>query len=543
MGSAPFNTGSNSIAGDKATPRAFRSAGNLELWASCALLLLYLALMSGHLHSIDGLLVYNQAKSLAFEQSFQFGEPLWPGSTSMTSKYGLGLSLLYVPGLLVFSWLRAYAPVPTVPFDPVLFYADTLYTVALAPLHAVVIASTAYLVALLCREMDMSRAASLWGLALYGLGSPAIIYSKGDWNQPLEGLCWMAALYAAVRFRRTGSLATLLGLGAAVCYAFLTRPVEGTLVFLAVVVLLAPSLHLRQWHKGSLYGVAVVVGSYSVGMLITMLANWGRYGNPMNFVGEYEGEGWTNPILVGLAGTLISPGRGILWQFPAVLLLLFEWKRIRWGVHRKTALVLAGLVGVQVLNVSAWVIWWGGWNWGLRLLVPALPLLAVLAAGSIDVLPRARRHAPMILLLLGLLWSSPGVVTDMAAGYGAKFNSTNNFFLDAHPFIGAWTYLHHWFGDSLTDVHGIDILWFRLARQTDFLSLIVPILLTATAAVLAVRIARQYRSTQLITEAVGPQLNTENRLTVAETLAEVNPSHTSPHWQGATRPDKAGHQQ
>src|SRR5688500_17082393 len=123
------NAGSKSIAVNRATPGLIHSNGNLELLASFALLLLYLALMSGHLHSIDGVLVYNQAKSLAFEQSFQFGEPLWPGSTTMTSKYGLGLSLLYVPGLLLFSWLRAFVPVPTVPFDPVLYYMDTLYSV------------------------------------------------------------------------------------------------------------------------------------------------------------------------------------------------------------------------------------------------------------------------------------------------------------------------------------------------------------------------------------------------------------------------------
>jgi hypothetical protein len=89
-----------------------------EFLLSLALGCVYLATMSGHLHSIDGLLVFQQAKALVYEQSLTFGAPVhWPHPIA-TSKYGIGLSLLYVPGLVVWSWLLPYAPGPSAqPYD------------------------------------------------------------------------------------------------------------------------------------------------------------------------------------------------------------------------------------------------------------------------------------------------------------------------------------------------------------------------------------------------------------------------------------------
>jgi hypothetical protein len=78
---------------------------NPELLASLALACLYLAIMSGHLHSIDGLLMYRQAQSLIYNHSLIFPKPVLWGGAATTSKFGIGLSLLYIPGLVLWSWL------------------------------------------------------------------------------------------------------------------------------------------------------------------------------------------------------------------------------------------------------------------------------------------------------------------------------------------------------------------------------------------------------------------------------------------------------
>jgi hypothetical protein len=448
---------------------------------------LYFALMSGHLHSIDGLLAYRQGESLTYEHSILFGEPLWWGQTWTTSKYGIGLSLLYLPGLLLGSWLRPFTPVPSSQtYDWSLLYADPYYAWAGAPVHIIVTVLAAYLVALVCMEMGLGRTASLWALALYGVGSPALIYARGDWSQQLEGLCWIAAIYGALRFRRAEKL------GAAICaialaYAVLTRPVEGLLISGVTLLLMAPSVEWRKWSSGERRGIALAGVGCAVGIGITLLVNWARYGSPLDF--GYGNEGWTTPLWVGLTGSLISPPRGILWEFPAVLLVPAGLRWLAQTGRRRVAVLLAALVISQLVNVSAWLWWWGGWNYGLRLFVPALPVLAVLAGCGLATLQgTAQRAVPLLLIAGGLLFSIPCVLTDLLAGYGATYNGTaESFRLDGYPLLSAPSYLHHLFASGAFDMSSIDILWVRLARETGGLSLVPMALLLILALVLAWR--------------------------------------------------------
>lgn len=146
------------------------------------------------------------------------------------------------------------------------------------------------------------------------------------------------------------------------------------------------------------------------GVALTVLVNALRFGSALNF--GYGGEGWTTFLPIGLAGSLVSPARGLLWSFPAIVLLL-PGVRALWRNQQQQAVVaLMGLAVLELLNVSLWWVWWGGWDWGLRLFVPALPVLAVVAGCGVSALGRwTRWWLPTVLLLLGLAWAIPGVVT------------------------------------------------------------------------------------------------------------------------------------
>jgi hypothetical protein len=458
-------------------------ARNAELLAATALVFVYLALMNGHMQSIDGLLTYRQAHSILYAGSLQLDPPIWWGQWWTTSKFGIGLSLLYLPGLVVFSWLRPGVPIPEgAVYDFRLLYADPLYAVAAAPVQIIATAASAFLVALVLRELGYSRRIAIFGLAVYGLASPALVYARGDVTQPLTALCWIGGLYAVLRFRRRGERWALAAGGAAVFYAVLTRPLEGTLLFLGLAVLLAP-IPLRPWRISRWLNVGVVCTAYGAAGMVTLLINWGRSGSP--FATGYEGTGWTTPLPIGLVGSLISPGRGLLWEFPIVVLVPLG-VRVLWREGRRIeAFVFGGLAVVELLNVATWEAWWGGWGWGLRLFVPALPLLAAMAAIGMTVLPtRARFWLPAILFFGGVIWAVPAVVTDLLGGYASAYDGTGpSFAWHAYPPFGAWRFLHHIRATSLTDSGAVDILWIRLAHATHNLSLI-PGLAFATVAVL-----------------------------------------------------------
>lgn len=461
---------------------------NAERLAALGLVCLYVAIMSGHPHSIDGLLMYRQALSIAYNHSLHFGTPILWGGTATTSKFGLGLSLLYLPGVVLWSWLIPWVPESNGnPFNWSLYYQDPLYTVACAPVHVLIVAASAYLVARFIRELGCDRGIALWGLALYGLGSPALVYARGDFSQPLAGLCWIASLYAALRFRRTGRKSDLWLCAGSLGYAVITRPVEGSLLLPVALVMIAPQLRVWKWPRPTWSAVGVVTAGYLAGVAVTLLVDWGRYGSP--FISGYGAESWTNPLGIGLAGALVSPGRGILWEFPAVVLLpLGVWQLWR-ADRRRVALSLGGLIILQLLNVATWDVWWGGWNWGLRLFVPALPLVAVLAAiGICSLRASLRLWLPTLLLAGGVVWAIPCVVTDLLNAYGGAYSSSAaSFSWSAYPPIGAWKYFHHWRALAPIDTGSADIMWLRVARFTGNASLFPPAVLLITALGLTAR--------------------------------------------------------
>jgi hypothetical protein len=454
--------------------------------AAMALICFYLALLSGHLYSIDGLLMYRQSLSLAYAHSIHLTPPILWGAKITDSKYGLGLSLLYLPGLILWSWLAPYIPQSgSNPYNWAMFYQDPLYTVAGAPIQILIAVASAYLLARLLRELGFGRATALWGMALYGLASPAIVYAKADWAQPLAGLCWIAALYGAIRFGRTGVRRDLGITALAVGYAVVTRPVEGTLLLPAVLAILAPRRRLMLWPRGVRQAMGVVLGSYLVGLALTLVVNWARYGSPLNF--GYAGEGWTAPLQLSLPAVLVSPGWGIIWEFPAILLAplgvayLFRREQGRIGV------IMGGLIIAQLLNTAAWHDWAGGWNWGLRLFVPALPITTVLAIAGMAGLPdRLRPWLPALLFAAGAIWAAPCVLTNLLGGYAGMVSSAQIYLFSNYAPIGAWQFMHSW--------RDLDILWVRSSQGSGNTSLILGVLLLVGATVLARRAHRLTRS-------------------------------------------------
>jgi hypothetical protein len=439
--------------------------------ATLALVCLYAAVTNGHLNSIDGHLMYRQAQAILYLHSLHF--PLTPRLTgnNTTAPYGIGLSLLYLPGLWLWSWGQ--------PDVHALIDAQWSFAIVGVPVQILVTAASAYLVARFLRALGFDRATALYGLLLYGLASPAIVYARGDWAQPLTGLCWISALYAAVRFRRTGRHSLLILCGATLCYAVLTRPVEGTLLMPCVLLVLLPDVLWWRWPRRAWTSFAIVGVAYLCAVVLTLLVDWAKYGSP--FVTGYGGEGWGTPLWIGLPGALVSPARGILWSFPAAFLVPLGLRRLWQSGQRRAGLALALLIGLQLLNVSTWDVWWGGWNWGLRLFVPALPLVAILAAcGVASLSPAIRPWWLAAVFVAGIVWAVPCVIANFGFGYAAMANgSLQSFAWRAYPPVGAWA--------SLGPGHPADILWLYLAPFTANGSLIPLALLTGAALLLVGR--------------------------------------------------------
>jgi hypothetical protein len=464
----------------------------VELLASLGLICLYLAVMSGHFLSIDGLVMWRQSLALVYHGSWTFVPPILWGAEISSSGRGIGASLEYFPGLLAFQWLSSHVPVVTgAPFDFKLLYGDLLYVVAGAPIWVLITAACAYLVALTARELGGEGRTALWAVAFYGLGSPALAASRGDWPQPIVALCWIGGMFGCLRYINSGAQRWLWICAASVCYAVLTRPLEGSMLLPGLLVLVA--VHRRSVVRP----LAVIAAGWVAAVAITLVLNWVRYGSITSF--GYAGSQlrWTTPIWVGLPGDLISPGRGIVWEFPAIALSVVGAAYLWRQRQRVEALVFAGLPSLLLLEAAVYVDWVGGWDWGFRFIQPALPLLAVLAGLGVPRLPSALRNwVPALLLAGGLLWNVPAVLTDILGGYGFAYAPTApNFSLDAYPPIGAWRFLHHVLPTNGTDAAAVDIVWFRAARIIGWISLIPFVVLLAASAAFWASAVRAVRRT------------------------------------------------
>jgi hypothetical protein len=120
------------------------------------------------------------------------------------------------------------------------------------------------------------------------------------------------------------------------------------------------------------YGLRIT--PFLLPILITLLLlgwyNLVRFGHPLETGYHFErGEGFTTPFWQGFWGLVGSPYRGLFWHTPlffATLLAFPDFLRR----HRAEGILIVGLSILLIALYSTWWMWWGGFAWGPRFLVP-----------------------------------------------------------------------------------------------------------------------------------------------------------------------------
>jgi len=154
----------------------------------------------------------------------------------------------------------------------------------------------------------------------------------------------------------------------------------------------------------------------------------------------------TDHFWTALAGTLISPSRGLLIFVPQLLFVVYLLIRYRkFLVHRRLISLCVVIAGSYWLVIASWQNWWGGFSYGPRLMTDMLPWLVILAVvgfrawqdashsekGSEGPSLRIRRRleyaAAAILLILSVLVNAGGAFYDSERWYMSPGN------IDTHP--------------------------------------------------------------------------------------------------------------
>lgn len=144
------------------------------------------------------------------------------------------------------------------------------------------------------------------------------------------------------------------------------------------------------------------------------------------------------PLWVGVAGNLISPGRGLFVFSPFLLVVLaadaFHSRRLR---RQRLVWLCAAWFALHLILIARAASWWGGWSFGPRLLTdiwPGIILLTAIgwAAVTADTTPRRARLWAMAYVGLAL----PALFIHVVLGLNSQPASRWNGAIDPVPLSG-----------------------------------------------------------------------------------------------------------
>ncbi|HSM51958.1 MAG TPA: hypothetical protein VLA75_11215, partial [Thermoanaerobaculia bacterium] len=209
------------------------------------------------------------------------------------------------------------------------------------------------------------------------LASPLAHYAAGFLTEPLSALCLLLVALGLVGAGRDGPAwpGALLS-GAAAGLAVATKVANLLLVAPAVVWLLWLAWSRRRAGRPWRAVVAAWILPFLAWLAAIGWANRVRFGSAWETGYGAEAGSFGTPLLEGIGGLLLSPGRGLLWYWPAALLALAGLARLSRRAPATAAYAAAAFV-LSLLLYGRFYQWYGGGSWGPRFLIPVLPLLAL----------------------------------------------------------------------------------------------------------------------------------------------------------------------
>ncbi len=289
------------------------------------------------------------------------------------SKYGMGQVFIDLPA----AWL--YLRMLDAPDG-----LQWLYILGISATGALLAAMTNILCFLTCLQLGYRRRTALAVTVILGLASMQWVYAQSLFADSTLGFCWLLGFYALLRFKAE-PLCRWLGLaGAALGYSVLVKvtafPSVALLCLYAAFLLRnSACAYCRRQFSWRCF---VFLLPFALSAIVLLGYNQLRFGAPLMFgyaTGRDASLGFGTPLLTGLHGLLLSPGKSLLLYNPALLLAIVGFRRFHRAHRVESLTILAVAVGVLMLHCKWWA-WHGDWAWGPRFLVPALPFLHLYTA-------------------------------------------------------------------------------------------------------------------------------------------------------------------
>ncbi len=368
--------------------------------AAVGLLALFVAVQRGRIATYDSKIAVATARAITEGRLHLDPADDFYGWHLPYSHYGIGMPLVILP---LYVLQQAFHAPP-----------DVLVTLA-SPL---LLAASGGLLYLSGRELRWSERQSLAGALVFGTFTMSLQISQDLFSEPGVALATALLVLGLLRWRTgrpSGPWLVGVGVGAGVLFR------TDSMLLLGIGLLLLPAFvpWRRLLHQP--WGWVALLLPMVAAIAWTGWYSMIRDGTP---IPQVYGGNFRTPLLQGLYGLLISPGKS-LFVFNPILLLAVPGAVTLWRRDRALTMLVLILVAVRVLFFARWSAWYGGVAWGPRFLMPVVGPMSLLAVYAVSQIPRlpVTLRMPAAAGVVGLLVISAVVsVASVWVWQGASWN-------------------------------------------------------------------------------------------------------------------------
>ncbi len=246
-------------------------------------------------------------------------------------------------------------------------------------------AGTAVLIFLFCFLIGYSKKTSFFVSVFFGLATFAWPLSKQSFDHPAEMFFVLLACFLLYIYSNKFDVFYLISSALAFGFSFLIRPTS-VLILPAFFVYLLIFDFAKTEHKflakNLIFEISVAFCVVLPFVLLSLWYNFYRFGSIFETgYGIISRETGLNfftgtPIMTGLAGFLLSPGKGIIFYSPILILFLFSIISFSKKYPSISAL-FSIIIFLYYIFYSKNIFWHGDHAWGPRYILVTVPFIII----------------------------------------------------------------------------------------------------------------------------------------------------------------------
>lgn len=309
---------------------------------------------------------------------------------SLVDKLDLSIYNDDVPGIIgadgrSYSWFGIGQSLLAVPFYSVAKSLGANSEIAFDITNQLISAATAVLIFYFSIQLGFTKHASALTTIFYGIGTIAWPMAKQPFDHVAETFFVLLSVYYMHRYINNNKSAYLLNSSVSIGFALITR--QTTVLVIPPIFVMLAIHHLRVLDIRSFFKI---IGRDSILFFIALIPfiglnlwyNHYRFGSIFEtgyqLIAARTGMDFFsgNSLLTGLAGFLISPGKGFFYYSPIAILFIFSIKHFA-KKHIELFICFSLIMVSYLIFLSKNIFWHGDWAWGPRYLLVLTPFFII----------------------------------------------------------------------------------------------------------------------------------------------------------------------